>query len=48
LQKFETNLIIYALEGNNWNQSKAAKTLDIPEQTLRHKMKILGIKKPDG
>ena len=43
LSEFEKNLIYNILEENEWNQSETARRLDIPEQTLRYKMKKLGI-----
>ena len=43
LHNYEKNIILNTLEENNWNQNKAARTLDILEQTLRAKMKKLGI-----
>ena len=47
LSLMEAQLIREALIQNNWNQSKAAQTLKIPEQTLRYKMQKLHIKKSD-
>jgi len=46
LQQYEEELLRQALVEHNWNQSRAAKTLEIPEQTLRYKMNKLGIAKP--
>jgi transcriptional regulator with PAS, ATPase and Fis domain len=43
LQEIEKELILKALEENDWNQNKAAHTLDVLEQTLRAKMNKLGI-----
>jgi transcriptional regulator with GAF, ATPase, and Fis domain len=45
LNEYEKNLVLKALEENDWNQNKAAKSLDLLEQTLRAKMKKLGIAK---
>jgi transcriptional regulator with GAF, ATPase, and Fis domain len=42
----EEQLIRKALLGNNWNQSRAARALKVPVQTIRYKMEKLGIKKP--
>lgn len=39
----ERQLIRNALSDNDWNQSAAARSLGIPESTLRYKMKTLGI-----
>ncbi|MCI0697481.1 sigma-54-dependent Fis family transcriptional regulator [candidate division KSB1 bacterium] len=46
LQKYEEELLRQALVEHNWHQSRAAKALEIPEQTLRYKMNKLGIVKP--
>jgi transcriptional regulator with PAS, ATPase and Fis domain len=46
LQKYEEELLRQALTEHNWHQSRAAKALEIPEQTLRYKMNKLGIAKP--
>lgn len=43
ISNFEKNIICNVLDENEWNQSEAARKLDIPEQTLRYKMKKLGI-----
>jgi transcriptional regulator with GAF, ATPase, and Fis domain len=45
LAEFERELLIKTLEQSNWNQSKAARLLNIAEGTLRYKMKLLDIKK---
>lgn len=47
LQKYEEELLCEALVEHNWHQSRAAKALEIPEQTLRYKMNKLGIAKPN-
>jgi transcriptional regulator with PAS, ATPase and Fis domain len=44
LSQYETRLLREALVENDWNQSAAARALNIPEQTLRYKMNKLGIK----
>jgi transcriptional regulator with GAF, ATPase, and Fis domain len=46
VHNFERDLILRALEENDWNQIKTAKSLDILEQTLRAKMNKLGIVRP--
>jgi len=43
LQKYEKNMILKALEESDWNQTKAARMLNVLEATLRAKMKKLGI-----
>lgn len=45
VKKLEEGLIKEALKKHNWNQSKAAKELDISERTIRYKMKKYNIKK---
>jgi transcriptional regulator with PAS, ATPase and Fis domain len=40
---YESNLIRKALLENDWNQSKAARTLNISEKTIRYKMDKFGI-----
>jgi transcriptional regulator with PAS, ATPase and Fis domain len=42
---FEKKILSEALENNQWNQSSAARELNIPESTLRYKMKKLDIRK---
>jgi len=46
LEEYEEKLIVRALENSQWNQSRAARSLKISEQTLRYKMQKLNIKKP--
>ncbi|MCB9248760.1 MAG: helix-turn-helix domain-containing protein [Ignavibacteriales bacterium] len=36
-------ILTQSLDDNDWNQSQAARMLEIPEQTLRYKMKKLGL-----
>jgi len=43
VENFEKVIIEKTLDDNEWNQSQSARMLDIPEQTLRYKMKKLGI-----
>lgn len=45
LMEMEAQMIREALQNNNWNQSRAARVLQISEQTIRYKMKKLGIQK---
>jgi transcriptional regulator with GAF, ATPase, and Fis domain len=45
ISDYEYKIIFQALEKNNWNQSKAARALNISEQTMRYKMNKLGIRK---
>jgi DNA-binding NtrC family response regulator len=48
LAEHEELLIRQALIKNNWNQSQAARDLKLQVQTLRYKMKKLGIEKPQS
>ena len=43
VENFEKQIIEDTLDENEWNQSQSARMLDIPEQTLRYKMKKMGI-----
>ena len=45
LQDIEAQIIREALITHNWNQTKAAQSLNIPEQTLRYRMRKLKISK---
>ena len=47
LAEYEETLIRQALTTHNWNQSRAARSLRIPVQTIRYKMSKLGIKKEE-
>jgi len=47
LLDYEEQLISTALKNCNWNQSKAARLLNISEHDIRYKMKKLKIKKPN-
>lgn len=47
VDEFEENIIRQTLEENGWNQSKAARLLNISEGTIRLKMKKFGIDKKD-
>ncbi len=46
LNEFEKKIILEALNENGWNQSQVARELDVSEQTIRYKIKKLGIKRP--
>ncbi|MDH3269045.1 MAG: hypothetical protein OEM46_09360, partial [Ignavibacteria bacterium] len=45
LQAIESQIIREALINHDWNQTRAANFLNIPEQTLRYKMHKLKISK---
>jgi DNA-binding NtrC family response regulator len=45
MQRYETNMIVLALERAGGNVTAAAQALKIPVRTLTHKMQALGIKK---
>ena len=47
IAEYERNMIEHALIENSWNQSQAARSLQITEQTIRYKIGKLGIEKPD-
>ena len=46
LDELERDIILKALEKNEWNQSKAAKYLDMTRPTLIYRMEKYNIKKP--
>jgi len=48
VDKYEKALILDALDRNDWNQSAAARELDIIESGLRYKMKKHGILRTDS
>ncbi len=48
LAQYEEQLIRQALLQNDWNQSQAARTLGVSEQTVRYKMNKLGIRNLDN
>ena len=47
LEETEASLIRQALVANDWNQSAAARVLQISERALRYKMEKLGIVRPN-
>jgi two-component system nitrogen regulation response regulator GlnG len=47
LQEVEAALIRSTLEGEDWNQSAAARRLGITESKIRNRMKQYGIRRPD-
>jgi transcriptional regulator with GAF, ATPase, and Fis domain len=44
----EREMILSALRAENWNQSAAAKRLNIPRRTLGYKIKVLGLSPDEG
>jgi DNA-binding NtrC family response regulator len=48
LTAYEADLISQSLEANGWNQSRAARALKMPVQTLHNKMVKLKIDRPDS
>ncbi|MBA7667767.1 Transcriptional regulatory protein ZraR [subsurface metagenome] len=46
VKKIEREMIVEALKGNNWNQTKAAAELGVSERVLRYKINKYSIKKP--
>jgi two-component system response regulator AtoC len=47
LQAYEAQILFETLQATGWNQSEAARRLGVPIRTLSHKVKALGLKKPD-
>jgi DNA-binding NtrC family response regulator len=47
VKEFEVSVIKQHLQANNWNQTRAAETLQIPRRTLIDKMSRYSIKAPD-
>jgi DNA-binding NtrC family response regulator len=45
LESIEAALVVEALRAAGWNQTEAARRLNLPLRTLQHKIKALGIKK---
>ncbi|MDI1446329.1 sigma 54-interacting transcriptional regulator [Polyangium sp. 6x1] len=45
MQNYEAQVIVEALRASSWNQTEAARKLEMPLRTLVHRMKVLGIKK---
>jgi DNA-binding NtrC family response regulator len=45
IEKIEKDFILKALQKFNWNQTKAANSLGIPERNLRYRLKKWGIEK---
>lgn len=48
LKQIERQIILEALERNQFNQLQTAKELGISESTLRYRMKVLGLKEKKG
>jgi two-component system NtrC family response regulator len=48
LEAVEKELILRALEKSNWNQTQAARYLDISRKTLIYRMEKFGLRKDDG
>jgi transcriptional regulator with GAF, ATPase, and Fis domain len=45
LEQIEADLLLEALRASDWNQTEAARRLELPLRTLQHKIKVYGIKK---
>ncbi|WP_437803974.1 sigma 54-interacting transcriptional regulator [Sorangium sp. So ce693] len=45
LDQIEAELLLEALRASDWNQTEAARRLELPLRTLQHKIKVYGIKK---
>ncbi len=48
LEGYERAMIVKALEENEWNQVRAAKTLGISRDNLRYRLRKYQIERPDG
>jgi DNA-binding NtrC family response regulator len=48
MQRYEAEVIVEALRCEGWNQTRAARRLDMPLRTFAHKMKVHGIRKKLG
>lgn len=47
LQAYEAQILFETLQATGWNQSEAARRLGVPIRTLSHKVKALGLRKPE-
>ncbi len=47
LLAYEAKILFDTLQATGWNQSEAARRLGVPIRTLSHKVKALGLKKPE-
>jgi transcriptional regulator with GAF, ATPase, and Fis domain len=47
MEGYERKVIEEVLKKNNWNQTAAARSLNISEAVIRYKIKRLQLKKPD-
>jgi two-component system, NtrC family, response regulator AtoC len=47
LQAYESQILFDTLQATGWNQSEAARRLGMPIRTLAHRIKSLGLKKPE-
>jgi DNA-binding NtrC family response regulator len=48
LEEAEKNMLLRALEKTGWNQTRAAKVLEITRDTLRYKMKKFNLRPPES
>jgi DNA-binding protein Fis len=48
LEEAEKNMLLRALEKTAWNQTRAAKVLEITRDTLRYKMKKFNLRPPQS
>ena len=47
METIEADYLRFALEQNAWNQTHTARRLNMPLRTLVHRMKVLGVRRPD-
>ena len=48
MEAIEAEYLRFALQQNAWNQTHTARRLGMPLRTLVHRMKILGVRRPDA
>jgi len=47
LERYEKSMILSALRGHQWNQTRAARALGISRDNIRYRMKKYGIRRPE-
>lgn len=48
VHQFEARMLQETLEATGWNRAEAARKLGMPVRTLSYRLKVLGVKKPEG
>jgi DNA-binding NtrC family response regulator len=46
IQRYESELILEALKASGWNQSEAARRLNMPLRTMVRKIRTFGLRRP--